>query len=968
MTPTPSGSYVELQICADKPGSVVEISDTNNCAAASTKAVIVNRPDLVISQNPTPVQTGTFTHGDTLSFTGKVQNTGGFPVGDVTLFRNQFKVHRSGGSIDTLPHVSGSDITGLTVSPAAGSEKSVTSGTWNAVAGRHTLELCADKPSDDIMEGDEDNNCSPSDISVGATTIEVLPQKPVVFPTTSTVCGGHVDLSYSGGAGGVNFRLFHNTANTLPYPTDLGSADTLSGQNGLSTFDTGTPGTTYYYRVDAIGPDNLTNGSDRPKSAVASATCPANTVDLNATAVTVNGALMTGTALTFTGTVVNSGTVATPSNVDFDNTFTLTLADGSTVTRVGNTLRNQNPGTGAAQTSTSASWVAEAGVHTVTFCTDRPTSKITESNESDLSNCRHTDFTVAGSPPPPSDLAVTLTASPAGNTAAPLSDVSLTASVTGAAQGAVTYAFDYASDGVDVTKTISTPTVGNTSYSTVAPDLHTYTDSGKYTAHVTVTRGGRTAEATTLINVNPTLTVVPGPLCQQTTSSWGTTLGATSYKIYRSPTGQPGTFALKQTLSSSSRSYADADPTLVANQPYYYMLEAVTDRGSLWSESKGSLSGISCAQSKTLTVSVTLGNGSITSGDGKISCTISGGSCAASYVQGTVVVLTADIGTSRRLQGWDGDCDFADTNPQCNLTMSTDHTASAAFTGGGGQPPDGPPQVTCDSTPFTPSTITQGNSATWNARPTGGANGSYESFDFYFDDNDDGIYETVRHSDLNPPAVRSGQTYSVTKDYPTVGVKRARVEVTDSNFVTSDPPTACSTTVTVVPQTVCDPNAANFTLAAKNPPAQIYAEDYTTNNSSNSTGMTVLPLSCFTDPVDLVAKVNLEDSVVSNGQNLTFMQGGVPKRLTFTSVTGALTSTALSGSNSYATGAQISLQKSGSAMTATADYTFYVCGIGRGNGRISNCVPVTLHVGQTPPVNPPPGGGSGSTLPLFEEF
>jgi len=77
----------------------------------------------------------------------------------------------------------------------------------------------------------------------------------------------------------------------------------------------------------------------------------------------------------------------------------------------------------------------------------------------------------------------------------------------------------------------------------------------------------------------------------------------------------------------------------------------------------------------TLTVGVS-GTGSVSSADGKINCSNSGGSCVASYPSGTLVTLNGTPGANYTLGGWSGACGG---NGGCSLTMTQNQEVLAAF-------------------------------------------------------------------------------------------------------------------------------------------------------------------------------------------------------------------------------------------------------------------------------------------------
>ena len=83
----------------------------------------------------------------------------------------------------------------------------------------------------------------------------------------------------------------------------------------------------------------------------------------------------------------------------------------------------------------------------------------------------------------------------------------------------------------------------------------------------------------------------------------------------------------------------------------------------------------------TPTFSVTVvvsgdGAGTVTSAPGGISCTKDGGTCSATYDQGTAVTLTAAAGADSELAGWGGACSGTGG---CALTVTAETAVSAEF-------------------------------------------------------------------------------------------------------------------------------------------------------------------------------------------------------------------------------------------------------------------------------------------------
>jgi hypothetical protein len=105
------------------------------------------------------------------------------------------------------------------------------------------------------------------------------------------------------------------------------------------------------------------------------------------------------------------------------------------------------------------------------------------------------DITVSTSPPP-CDLCVDLTTIPSSG-CLPLNDVDLKATVSGTATGLIDYKFDCENDG---TWDLEIDNSGENPYT--ALDLCSYSAAGSYTTKAEVTRGGLTAEDTSLVQVS----------------------------------------------------------------------------------------------------------------------------------------------------------------------------------------------------------------------------------------------------------------------------------------------------------------------------------------------------------------------------------------------------------------------------------------------------------------------------------
>jgi hypothetical protein len=95
------------------------------------------------------------------------------------------------------------------------------------------------------------------------------------------------------------------------------------------------------------------------------------------------------------------------------------------------------------------------------------------------------------------------------------------------------------------------------------------------------------------------------------------------------------------------------------------------------------------------------GSGSVTSKDGAISCTNSGGNCSSLYLPGTSVSLTAAPAAPSVFGGWSGACSGSDPNT-CTVTMNSVQSVTATF-----NPPPPDFTLTPASTTFTTQTGAQ---------------------------------------------------------------------------------------------------------------------------------------------------------------------------------------------------------------------------------------------------------------------
>jgi hypothetical protein len=112
---------------------------------------------------------------------------------------------------------------------------------------------------------------------------------------------------------------------------------------------------------------------------------------------------------------------------------------------------------------------------------------------------------------------------------------------------------------------------------------------------------------------------------------------------------------------------------------FWFTTEYQPTNGNRWSTRIASFSFPSCTTTTpnyTLTVSQ-VGQGTVTSGDGKINCTNGSGTCSAVYASGSSVALNATATGVWTFSGWSGACTGG--NP-CNVMMTGNRSTTATFT------------------------------------------------------------------------------------------------------------------------------------------------------------------------------------------------------------------------------------------------------------------------------------------------
>ena len=157
---TVSGTH-RVILCADEPNPVVNESlEINNCNLGGTGVFKVGpRPDLTVSENPS-IFSGAPTKDQVLTFKGTIKNIDGAAA--TSTFQNVFKIDLGNNGTTDVTLSPNPTIANL----LANTSQSVISGNWTALEGTHRVILCADDPSQVIIETNEVNNCNPTGTGV----------------------------------------------------------------------------------------------------------------------------------------------------------------------------------------------------------------------------------------------------------------------------------------------------------------------------------------------------------------------------------------------------------------------------------------------------------------------------------------------------------------------------------------------------------------------------------------------------------------------------------------------------------------------------------------------------------------------------------------------------------------------------------------------------------------------------------
>ncbi len=370
------------------------------------------QPDLIVTNiswsPPSPVA------GNAVTFSATIKNQG-------TAATPSGVVHRVSFSVDgTQVNWSDTDTNSL----AAGASITLTanngpsgSSTWTATSGTHTILANVDD-TNLIAESNESNNTLTASLTVGSgqpdlivTAIAWSPPSPVTgnaVTFSATIKNQGTAATPSGVIHGVEFRVDGvqtNWSDTSTASLAAGATRTVtanSGPSGSSTWTATAGAHTILATVDDV--NRIAESNESNNTLTASLTVGSGQPDLIVTGIAWSPpSPVTGNAVTFSATIKNQGTAATPSGVvhrvsfsvdgtqvNWSDTNTSSLAAGASITLTA----NNGP-------SGSSTWTATSGTHTILANVD-DTNLIAESNESN--NTLSSSMTVGSGLP---DLIVT---------------------------------------------------------------------------------------------------------------------------------------------------------------------------------------------------------------------------------------------------------------------------------------------------------------------------------------------------------------------------------------------------------------------------------------------------------------------------------------------------------------------------------------------------------------------------------
>ena len=159
------------------------------------------------------------------------------------------------------------------------------------------------------------------------------------------------------------------------------------------------------------------------------------------------------------------------------------------------------------------------------------------------------------------------------------------------------------------------------------------------------------------------------------TLDWSSVSGASSYDVQVCSDSSCSNVVVDQNVTSSQWTVS---PSLNQGTTYYWRVRAKNSCGSgSWSSVWRFTTRQNQPNEYTLTVTKKgTGNGTVSSDPAGIDC---GGSCSASFDEGTLVTLTATPEAGSVFAGWGGACSACGNSQSCPVTMDSDKSCTATF-------------------------------------------------------------------------------------------------------------------------------------------------------------------------------------------------------------------------------------------------------------------------------------------------
>ncbi|MDF2538794.1 MAG: Xylosidase/arabinosidase [Herbinix sp.] len=416
-----TGNY-NLAAVVDKNSLTAEADETNNARNESFTVLSGPKADLIVTdiswspENPSS--------GNAVTFKATIKNIGSGATPSGIIHGVAFQIDGGGTSLwsdtYTTSIPAGSSVTLTVNGGTAGS-------TWSATTGTHQILAWVDDVNRMPEEIDENNNQYTENITIGSVSQPDLIVTDITYTPANPVAGNAVTFqavvknqgTTAGAAGIVTFKVNGNQVTTSANNTTAiaaGASQTITA-TGTWTAAAGN------YSITATADNNNTtvesnesNNSYSENLTIAGGGVP----DLIVTDISWNPANpAAGTAVTFSATIKNQGTAATPSGVIhgvafqidgggtslWSDTYTTSIPAGSSVTLI------VNGGTAG------STWNATTGTHQILAWVDDVNRIPNEANEN---NNQYTESLTVGVNNQPDFVITDITYTPAnpvaGNT------------------------------------------------------------------------------------------------------------------------------------------------------------------------------------------------------------------------------------------------------------------------------------------------------------------------------------------------------------------------------------------------------------------------------------------------------------------------------------------------------------------------------------------------------------------------